>query len=475
MKFLQMSITSGIMIMMIILVRTWTINRLPKKTFLALWGVTLFRLLIPISFPSPFSVYSLANQSKVTRYMENTGTFNLLPMITADHNAGITSANHAAGISPAVIIWIAGLMTLIVYFTVSYVCSLNKFAASLPAENDFLSDWLKNHKIKRQIVVRQADRIESPLTYGLFRPVILMPKMTDWSDEKKLQYVLQHEYVHIRRFDVVIKMFLTAALCVHWFNPLVWIMYSMANRDIELSCDEAVIHYFGDTTKSDYALTLIGMEESRSSAVPFYNNFSKNAIEERIKAIMKIKKPTMITIGAALALVALISTGFATSPSKGNQDMGKEGQTVVYDSVELRRYEGEDGHSYLHEVKTNNTTKKITEYQVGILAFDQDGNPLEISWLSEDQPNYYHLAIDDVNEIAPGKTFDEVGGWSLKESDASTSKIAYSLFCDKQITFEDGTVWENPDFENWLSTYQGKKVDVDILKNYYPYIQKITF
>lgn len=190
---------------------------------------------------------------------------------------------------------------------------------------------------------------------------------------------------------------------------------------------------------------------------------------------MKIKKPTMITIGAALALVALISTGFATSPSKGNQDMGKEGQTVVYDSVELRRYEGEDGHSYLHEVKTNNTTKKITEYQVGILAFDQDGNPLEISWLSEDQPNYYHLAIDDVNEIAPGKTFDEIGGWSLKESDSSTTKIAYSLFCDKQITFEDGTVWENPDFENWLSTYQGKKVDVDILKNYYPYIQKITF
>lgn len=65
MKFLQMSITSGIMIMMIILVRTWTINRLPKKTFLALWAVTLFRLLIPVSFPSPFSVYSRHNKVRL--------------------------------------------------------------------------------------------------------------------------------------------------------------------------------------------------------------------------------------------------------------------------------------------------------------------------------------------------------------------------------------------------------------------------
>lgn len=53
--------------------------------------------------------------------------------------------------------------------------------------------------------------------------------------------------------------------------------------------------------------------------------------------------------------------------------------------------------------------------------------------------------------------------------------ISYILYCDKQITFEDGTVWETPDFECWLSTYCGKKTDVKVLEKYYPYVEKIDF
>ena len=59
----------------------------------------------------------------------------------------------------------------------------------------------------------------------MLRPVILLPKKTDWTDEEALRYVLEHEFVHIRRFDSVGKLLLIAAACVHWFNPLVWAMY----------------------------------------------------------------------------------------------------------------------------------------------------------------------------------------------------------------------------------------------------------
>ena len=108
----------------------------------------------------------------------------------------------------------------------------------------------------------------------------------DWKNEKQLQYVLSHEYVHIYRYDTVTKLIATLALCIHWFNPFVWVMYILFNRDIELACDESVIRQFGEKSKSAYSLMLINMEATKSGLLPFCNSFSKNAIEERITAII---------------------------------------------------------------------------------------------------------------------------------------------------------------------------------------------
>ena len=108
-----------------------------------------------------------------------------------------------------------------------------------------------------------AGRISSPLTFGVLRPVILVPKKTDWTDETALRYVLEHEFVHIQRFDVLSKLRLIAAGCVHWFNPLVWVMYVLANRDLELSCDETVLRRFGGDIRAAYARVLIRMEAAR--------------------------------------------------------------------------------------------------------------------------------------------------------------------------------------------------------------------
>lgn len=90
-----------------------------------------------------------------------------------------------------------------------------------------------------------------------------MPKKTDWTDETALRYVLEHEFVHIQRFDVLSKLLLIAAVCVHWFNPLVWVMYVLANRDLELSCDETVLRRFGGDIRAAYARVLIRMEAAR--------------------------------------------------------------------------------------------------------------------------------------------------------------------------------------------------------------------
>ena len=125
--------------------------------------------------------------------------------------------------------------------------------------------------------------------------------------------------MHIQRFDSITKFVLIVTLCVHWFNPLAWVMYILANRDIELSCDEAVIRYFGESTKATYAQALISMEETRGSFAPLCSNFSKNAAEERIVSIMKYKKASVFSLILALALIVCVTTAFATSANEQAQ------------------------------------------------------------------------------------------------------------------------------------------------------------
>ena len=155
--------------------------------------------------------------------------------------------------------------------------------------------------------------MSSPLTYGILRPVILLPEDMERGDETALTYILSHEYIHIRRFDSVAKLVFAAALCVHWFNPLAWVMFVLANRDLELSCDERVMDTLGGREKASYALTLINMEEARSWRFSPYNHFGKLAIEERIEAIMKYKKASALALALAVALVAGATTAFAAS------------------------------------------------------------------------------------------------------------------------------------------------------------------
>ncbi len=320
MNLLQMSLSGAVMILVIVALRALAIHRLPKKAFLVLWGVASARLLIPYSFRSAFSIYSLLGRltttaetvrddNPVVPFAPMAAAYKVMPM----PETAVTDNGALFPVDPWVVVWAVGALACAVFFGMAYLKCRKEFRASLPVRNEYVKVWLSEHRIYRAIEIRQSGRISAPLTYGVFHPVILMPKTADWDDLNTTRYVLAHEYVHIRRFDALTKLILTATLCVHWFNPAVWIMYALANRDIELSCDEAVIREFGERTKSAYAMTLIRMEETQSGLNPLCNNFSRNAIEERIIAIMKIKKTSPAALIVAVALVVGVIIAFATS------------------------------------------------------------------------------------------------------------------------------------------------------------------
>lgn len=225
MSLLQMSVTGGVMILAITVLRALAMNHVPKKTFLALWGAALLRLVLPVSLSSTLSIYSLLGQKTALNVVDvpAAATPALLPGQAVAALPQIDAA-PVQTISVWSIVWIAGVVLCAAFFAAVYWKCCREFRMSFPVDNDASRQWLQTHPLRRGICIRQSDQISSPLTFGVLHPVILMPKKTDWNDETALQYVLEHEFVHIRRFDAVSKLLLIAAACVHWFNPLVWVM-----------------------------------------------------------------------------------------------------------------------------------------------------------------------------------------------------------------------------------------------------------
>lgn len=346
MDILQMSISAAVLITAVVILRALTLYKLPKRTFLILWGVVLCRLLIPFSIPFRLSFYTGVNMllKKAPAFTVPAGSEAAIPAVlqaTASEPAAGAAAGLPAGggaspsFAPLVLLWFGGICICALFFTVSYIRYRREFNTALPVENAAVAAWRQAHPLRRAVQIRQSDRLDAPLTYGVFRPVVLVPKTTDWKDGEKLRYILAHEHVHIRRFDTLLKLLFTAALCVHWFNPLVWVMFLLVNRDIELACDEAVLKESGGGTKSDYAMALIGLEERKSRLMPLCNSFSKNAIEERIKAVMKSKKFTIPAILAAVVIVAAVTLVFATSKATPGVGAGTQTNSNAVEQAEI--------------------------------------------------------------------------------------------------------------------------------------------
>ena len=316
MSLFQMSVAGGVLILFIVVIRALAIHRLPKTTFLALWMIAALRLLLPFSIPLTFNIHiGLDVFSDVVQELPSGNIASTLPGDSPpSYDIGTAVPSPATEhISTFEILWLVGVLLLAIYFSISYFRSMRKFRMSIPDNTPYIQNWLTAHQISRPLAVRSSDLISSPLTYGILHPVILLPKKLDRNDQVALKYVLTHEYVHIRRFDAITKILFAAVLCIHWFNPLVWVMYVLANRDMELSCDAWVIRMMGAKNRSSYALMLIKMEERRNGMSALCSHFGKNAITERIEAIMKFKKTSILACAFALVLVVGATTAFATS------------------------------------------------------------------------------------------------------------------------------------------------------------------
>ncbi len=294
----EMSLAGSAMILCILLLRSLTRGRLPAPMLSAMWAAALLRLLVPVAIPSPLSFLGAIRQA-------GQATVPYLPA---------RPVSYLAPLPPLVFVWLAGVALCALFFLLSGFRQRRVLQAALPAPmTPELKAALAAQRLSRQVAVYTSDRISTPLTYGLLRPRILLPSHMAFSAEE-LGFVLAHECGHIRRADTLKKGFLLAAVCLHWFNPLVWLMAAKCRRDMELNCDRHVLEKCGSEVRAAYARTLLDLEERKRFSKVLASYFSVSPLEERILTIMTGKKTTWTGALAAIAAFACAAAVFATSP-----------------------------------------------------------------------------------------------------------------------------------------------------------------
>ncbi|MCC0646662.1 M56 family metallopeptidase [Clostridioides sp. ZZV15-6598] len=364
-KLLEMSVTSGVLILIVIFIRACLFKKLPKKVFVLLWLVVLFKLLIPVSLNSTFSIYSII-ESNFDAQLGNTSAVDYSIKKTnnsiSKNNFGDSKALF--NLENFTVLEISSILTFgisiifIMFLCFKYIRMINLFKTSIHIKNhEFIKKWAYDNKCFRKFFVCISEFTKTPLTTGILKPNIILPKQMDYSNNQTLNFVLTHELVHINRFDNILKLFMLVGLAVHWFNPLVWVMLFLLNKDIEFSCDEKVMSIVGEEYRADYATALISLaEEHNTFPMTLCNGFGKTKIEERIVNVMKFKKSTYITFLVSAVLICGTSVVFAT----GNKEID---EVESFNLMEHEQGNTSDfsigGQPLKIESKTNNTNISV--------------------------------------------------------------------------------------------------------------------
>ena len=298
----------SVLIVFVLTLRRLFANRLPRRLFPALWCAAALRLLLPVKIPTKLSFWNLlqgANESSTGGVVSEV----LRPFPALEHSISQSAAGVERSVSPVLAVWLIGAALLALYLLFGYVFLTRSFRAAKIAPRSEISILLARFHVSRAPNIRQTKSRRAPLTFGVLRPTVLLPE--DLGGEA-FSLILAHELAHVKARDCLKKLLFAACLCLYWWNPLVWRMVKAADEDLELSCDEAVLHTLGPGCKKAYALTLLSMAQSAPKPAPLCSCFAERSFETRIRAILDYRRvPARVGILAAAAFL-LAACVFAT-------------------------------------------------------------------------------------------------------------------------------------------------------------------
>ncbi len=415
-QVLNMSFIGGVVILFILMARI-ILHKAPKIFSYSLWAVALLRLIIPFSFESILSIIPV-NPGPVSPDI----LYNAAPQITTgisqvDYfvNSAIPAGAGAvyesvspmqALISTGSAIWIAGVLTLLIYSLLSFLKLKRKLENSAHDGNN----------------VYISSRIETPFVLGILKPKIYLP-ITLAPSEK--EYILLHERTHIKRLDHVVKIIGFLTLCVHWFNPLVWVAFYVSSKDMEMSCDESVIRQLGEGVKKDYSSSLLALATGKRllGATPLA--FGEGDTKGRIKNVINYKKPVFWVVIMAIIVVLAISVGLMSNPLAKQLSIEDHAEEYVKEIIE--GYENADYQAFKVVEHKITALNKLVEFE------DSFDFPIEL-WTIE-----YRLKPDDIQNVMFAGGMNEIDGWITEDSSMGKPILVISYENSKPKFL--GTIW----------------------------------
>lgn len=376
-QLLRLSLAAVPVLLVLFLVRR-LLRRAPKRFSYALWGIAAFRLLCPVElFSSVFSIFNLTGVSRgVAAAQTAADTAFSRQSVTTAASSGVsqsvyrttvvTQSATAQSTHPALtgaellaLLWLAGVVVLLALLAVQTLrlCRNTRLAVRLEK-----GVWL-------------CDQIPSPFALGLLRPRIYLP----WGlSEREQDYVLAHERTHIRRGDLWWKALGTAVLVLHWWNPLVWLAYDAFTRDLEMSCDEAVLRQLGEGNEQDYSRTLLALAVNRKDFGPALA-FGKPAVKERIQNALSFRRAGrgVLALSLATLLIAGLCCCTGAVAGSGSDSAGSELRDRAERLCALRTSDIGDSSAVIALV--NVTTGQDWAYSK--LSFQTDESPYGLTLL----------------------------------------------------------------------------------------------
>ena len=303
---LNLNLTASIVILFVICVRQF-LKGAPKIFSYALWGIVLLRLLVPVSIESPMSF--VPERTEFTSMVDVNEALPEIEFQTAqdrlDNKRQIEKA--ASGESMVLthtslepqhyltMIWMAGMLFLSVRSILAY-------------------QGLRE-RVKVSVLLRKgvyiADDIDTPFVMGIFRPRIYLPGTLDSTEQK---YIIAHERHHIRRGDHIFKALGFLALTIHWFNPFVWAAFILSGRDMEMSCDEAVIRKLGEDVRAEYSASLLNLATGKRMFTGTPLAFDEGDPTERVRNLAKWKKPAFWGVIICIIVCTVLAVCLLTDP-----------------------------------------------------------------------------------------------------------------------------------------------------------------
>ena len=327
-KLLNLSISASWLVLAVLALRLVS-KRSPKWMNVLLWGIVALRLVLPFSIESALSLIPSAETVSPVAVQSAPAPTITSGVSVIDNAVNPSLSEHFAAVPTASVnplyvwteiagwVWLIGLGAMLLYALASYLRLRRRVSVSLCVrENIYL-----------------CDAISSPFILGVVKPRIYLPSGLD---EVQRQNVLSHERAHLTRRDHWWKPLGFALLAVYWFNPVLWLAYTLLCRDIELACDERVIRTMDESAVKTYSTVLLACSMPRKAVITCPLAFGEVGVKERVRNALHYKKPAFWVVAASVAVCVVVAVCFLTDPPTDTDAAGLVGfhrEQVTYADV----------------------------------------------------------------------------------------------------------------------------------------------